>query len=146
MSERPSRCLRRRAGPSGRVERSDFELCHEPVPEPGPGQALVRTCYLSLDPTNRIWMSDMDQYMPPVEIGEVMRGLGIAEVVASEREDLPEGALVHGVTGWQDYAIADPGDPIPFTPLPPDPDVPPPPPLGVLGVTGVAADLGLEGL
>src|SRR4051794_202368 len=144
MTEHTNRCLRLRARPTGRVSAGDLELCHEPVPEPGPGQAVIRTLFLSLDPTNRIWMSDMDQYMPPVELGEVMRGLGVGEVVASERDDLPVGALAHGVTGWQEYAVADPADPVPFTALPAELPVPPSAALGVLGITGMTAYFGIE--
>ena len=60
--------------PVGDIKPGDLELVESPMPTPGPGQVLARTIYLSLDPTNRIWMSDMEQYMPPVQIGEVMRG------------------------------------------------------------------------
>ncbi len=64
--------LRKR--PEGEIKAGDLELVETPIPVPGPGQILARTLYLSLDPTNRIWMSDMEQYMPPVQIGDVMRG------------------------------------------------------------------------
>jgi len=47
-----------------RSPKANLALVEQPIPEPGPGQILVRTIYLSLDPTNRIWMSDIDQYMP----------------------------------------------------------------------------------
>src|SRR2546425_9752741 len=53
-----------------------------------PYTTLFRSLYLSLDPTNRLWMSDMRQYSPPVEIGDVMRGIGIGEVVDSRRDDI----------------------------------------------------------
>jgi NADPH-dependent curcumin reductase len=73
MTAPSNRQFRLKARPVGRIERGHFDFVTQPVPEPVPGQALVRVQYLSLDPTNRIWMSDMDQYMPPVAIGEVMR-------------------------------------------------------------------------
>ena len=97
--------LRRR--PQGLCTESDFELVREEVPEIEPGQALVRTMYLSLDPTMRIWMSDHRSYMPPSPVGAVMRGLGIGQVVKSRRDALPVGSLVAGLTGWQDYCVAD---------------------------------------
>ena len=78
------------------------------MPRPGDGEVLVRTIYLSLDPTNRIWMSDMDQYMPPVEIGDVMRGGTIGQVVESAHPDFSAGDLVQGFWGWQDYAVQAP--------------------------------------
>ncbi|MEC8020953.1 MAG: NADP-dependent oxidoreductase, partial [Pseudomonadota bacterium] len=64
--------LKRR--PSGRITRDDYDWVEMPLNAPKAGEVLVRTVYLSLDPTNRIWASDMAQYMPPVELGEVMRG------------------------------------------------------------------------
>jgi NADPH-dependent curcumin reductase CurA len=62
---------------------TDFDFVESPMPTPRAGEAVIRTLYLSIDPTNRIWMSDMEQYMPPVAIGDVMRGGGIGRVVAS---------------------------------------------------------------
>ena len=71
--------LKRR--PVGDIKTGDLELIDAPKPVPGPNEVLVRNVYLSLDPTNRIWMSDMEQYMPPVQIGDVMRGgtVGVVE-------------------------------------------------------------------
>ena len=70
--------LRRR--PIGRISAADFDWAETAVPVPGPGEALVRLLYLSIDPTQRIWMEAMDQYMAPVALGEVMRGNGIARL------------------------------------------------------------------
>jgi NADPH-dependent curcumin reductase CurA len=64
------------------------------------GQVRVRMVYLSLDPTNRIWMSDMDAYLPPVAIGEGMRGGGIGVVEESRHEEVPEGSIVN-VRAWR---------------------------------------------
>ena len=74
-----NRAFRLRKRPVGAPAEGDLELVSEPVPELADGQILVRTLYLSLDPTNRLWMSDMRQYSPPVELDEVMRGIGIGE-------------------------------------------------------------------
>ncbi|MFN9355883.1 MAG: NADP-dependent oxidoreductase, partial [Alphaproteobacteria bacterium] len=84
--------LRKR--PVGDIKPGDLELVDAPKPTPGPGELLVRNIYLSLDPTNRIWMSDMDQYMPPVGLGDVMRGgtLGVVEV--SNHPDFAAGDIV----------------------------------------------------
>ena len=108
MSDK-NRQFRLKSRPTGRIETGHFDLVEENLPEISDGEALVRTLYLSLDPTNRIWMSDMDQYMPPVGIGEVMRGGGIGQVVKSKSARYPEGAIVSGLTGWQDYCVADEG-------------------------------------
>jgi len=69
--------------PQGDIEPGDLALVEEPIRDLDDGEVLVRTIYLSLDPTNRIWMSDRDQYMPPVEIGDTMRGGGIGVVERS---------------------------------------------------------------
>ena len=80
-----------------------------PVPEPAEGQALVRVRYLSIDPTIRTWMDDAPGYLPPIGIGEVVRGGGIGEVVSSPQRPLRPGDLVFGMTGWQEYVLADEG-------------------------------------
>ena len=108
MSDKPdknNRQFRLAAHPVGQIKASDFAYREEPVPTPKAGEVLVRTIYLSLDPTNRIWMSEMDQYMPPVKIGEVMRGINLGVVEASENPRFQPGDLVSGLLGWQDYAI-----------------------------------------
>jgi NADPH-dependent curcumin reductase CurA len=137
-----NRAFRLRRRPVGPLGTADLELVHEPVPELADGEILVRTLYLSLDPTNRLWMSDMRQYSPPVELGEVMRGIGIGEVIESRRDDVPAGTLVSGYTQWQEYCIASPQDPI--APLP-DPLIAPLTAyLGALGHTGITAYIGIE--
>src|SRR5262249_25479551 len=100
--------LRRR--PHGAFDPSALEFVQQSTPEPKQGQALVRTLYLSLDPSNRIWMGEGESYMPPVALGDVMRGLAIGEVVASKVRAYPVGALVLGLLGWQDYALIAPND------------------------------------
>ena len=66
--------------PKGEVVDGDLELVEAPVPALGEGEVLVRTVYLSVDPTNRTWMNDAEGYLPPVQIGEVMRGLTLGVV------------------------------------------------------------------
>jgi NADPH-dependent curcumin reductase CurA len=126
--------------PSGMVDSSTVRLEDEPVPEPGPGQALVRIRYLSIDPTIRTWMNDAAGYLPPIAIGAVIRSAGIAEVVATNSDRFREGDLVFGMTGWQDYTIAgkEAGD---FQVLPAGID--PPSALNVFGITGLTAYFGL---
>lgn len=142
---RVNRAFRLRRRPDGELAEGDLELVEEGVPELRDGQALVRTELLSLDPTNRIWMSDIRGYMPPVPLGEVMRGLGIGEVVESRRDDMPVGATVSGFVGWQELVLAD--DSLLEAPLAvlPDP-LPAPLPafLGALGHTGVTAYIGID--
>lgn len=142
VTNRLFRLLRR---PQGQVTESDLVWTEEPIADIDEGQALVRTLYLSLDPTNRIWMSQLRSYIPPVELGAVMRGLGVGEVVASRRDDLPVGAIVLGFTGWQEYCVADDSAlEIPFTVLPDPLPAPLSAFLGVLGHTGISAFIGVE--
>jgi len=130
--------------PSGLVDATTFALATSAAPAPGPGEALVRALYLSLDPTNRIWITDMEQYMPPVQIGEVMRGYGIGQVVTTNTPDLAPGDLVTGMLGWQDYAIAGPANPM--QKLPGGLPIPIPALLSVCGATGLTAYFGLTDL
>ncbi|MBP7651062.1 MAG: NADP-dependent oxidoreductase, partial [Phenylobacterium sp.] len=131
--------LRRR--PTGEIGPEDLELIETQTPELKDGEVLVRTIYLSLDPTNRIWMSDQDQYLPPVEIGDVMRGGVIGVVEQSRSPDLQVGQIVNpGLGGWQDYtvlpaAMARPSLQIPGVPLTAY--------MSVLGATGLTAWFGL---
>ena len=136
-----NRQWRLKARPVGRIKASDFELVEAPVPKAGPGQAVARLRFLSLDPTNRIWVTDAESYLPPVQIGEVMRGGGIAEVVESNTPDYAVGDLVTGLTGWQEYVLLDGSAMV--QPLPKGLPVPPEVFMGVLGVTGLTAYFGL---
>ncbi len=94
--------LRRR--PEGRLRDADFAFLTEALPAPVDGQVLVRTVYLSVDPTNRIWASEREQYMPPVGIGDVMRGGTMGVVERSMHADFAEGDVVQGLWGWQSHA------------------------------------------
>jgi len=89
--------------PKGPLQESDFDYREGPVPEPGPGEALTRTLYVSIDPANRAWMSPVKTYVDPVEVGGVMDGFTLARVVRSNDPTLSPGDLVEGMNGWQDY-------------------------------------------
>jgi NADPH-dependent curcumin reductase CurA len=137
--------LRLRRRPDGELADGDLELVEEEVAELSDGQALVRTELLSLDPTNRIWMSDIRGYMPPVPLGNVMRGIGLGEVIASRREDMPVGATVSGFLGWQELCLADDSQlEAPLSVLPEPLPAPKPAFLGALGHTGITAYLGID--
>lgn len=138
-----NRQFRLASRPVGDIKESDFEYREEPIPSPKEGEVLVRTIYLSLDPTNRIWMSDMKQYMPPVEIGEVMRGVVIGVVEESKNPNFQQGDLVSGMLGWQDYAIAQGNTDFSLTPLPNPLPCPLTAFVGPLGPTGYTAYFGL---
>jgi NADPH-dependent curcumin reductase CurA len=145
MSEHTNRAFRLRRRPNGALADGDLELVEEEVPELTDGQALVKTRFLSLDPTNRIWMSDIRGYMPPVPIDSVMRGIGIGEVVESRRDDMPVGATVSGFVGWQELCLADDSQLLaPLTVLPDPLPAPESALLGALGHTGVTAYIGID--
>jgi NADPH-dependent curcumin reductase CurA len=142
MKDKINRQFRLRSRPTERIEASNFDFVDSTIPTPGPKEALVRVLYLSLDPTNRVWMSDREQYMPPVQLGEVMRGGGIGVVVESNSSWYKAGDRVVGVTGWQDYCLADESARA-MRVLPPELPVPLPTMLGACGMTGLTAYFGL---
>ena len=127
--------------PKGMVAPSNFEWREVELGEPSGGQLLVRNLYLSLDPAMRGWISDAPSYMPPVGIGEVMRGGCVAEVLDSRIEGFSPGDLVFGMLGWQEYALADRDGGARVTKLPPG--VPPVTALSALGMTSLTAYFGL---
>lgn len=135
-----NRCWRLAARPQGMIKDSDFTWHEEPVPaELGKGQILVETLYLSVDPTQRIWM-ERDSYMPAVAIGEVMRAGGVGRVVRSNLPGFSPGDLVYGMTGWQTHAVMEPSIRGPRK-LPEG--VPPTMAVSLLGLTGLTAYFGL---
>ena len=91
--------------PPGEPAETDFRIEEIPVPEPGPGQVLVRVIYLSLDPYMRGRMRDVASYAAPVGIGEVMAGGTVGEVVKSNHPQLKVGDIVEDRLGWQEYAV-----------------------------------------
>lgn len=127
--------------PEGLAAASDFRWHEAPVPALGPGQALVRNLYLSLDPTNRLWMWEQDTYLPAQALGQVMRGIAIGRVEASDNPKLPVGCHVSGLLGWQDYCVLEPGAPV--NRLPDDPSIPLTLYFGLLGHIGTPAYFGV---
>jgi NADPH-dependent curcumin reductase len=134
-----NRSFRLGSRPEGLPSRDNFRLEDEPLAEPGDGEVLVRVLYISLDPAMRGWMADTPSYVPPVQIGEVMRALGVGRVIASRDERFAEGDHVSGVLGVQEHALVPAGGLIKIDPgLAPLPTY-----LGVLGMTGMTAYFGL---
>ena len=131
--------LKRR--PEGEIQAGDLELIESVTPDLKDGEVLVRTIYLSLDPTNRIWMSDADAYLPPVGIGEVMRGGGIGVVEQSRSEQFKPGDIVNtGLGGWQLHGVFNAGM---LSPVPQLPGVPLTALMHPLGTTGLTAWFGM---
>jgi NADPH-dependent curcumin reductase len=127
------------ARPVGLPKPEDFRLVETPVPEPGPGEMLVRARWLSLDPYMRGRMSDAPSYARPVAIGEVMVGAVVGEVVRSRHPDFAAGDVVEERLGWQEYAISRGREARKVDPtLAPISTA-----LGILGMPGLTAYFGL---
>ena len=107
MSE-TNRIWRLRKRPVGDISDDVLSLEEETIPEPAEGDCLFQLNYLSLDPTNRTWMSDMDSYMPPVAIDDPMRGVVCGTVIKSRNPAYKEGDIVSGIGIWADDQIGSP--------------------------------------
>jgi NADPH-dependent curcumin reductase CurA len=85
-----------------------FETFVLETPELEEGQILLKQTHMSLDPAMKGWMTDdRNSYIPPVELGEIMRSSGVAEVVESKHEGFAAGDRVVGMIGWTEYAVSD---------------------------------------
>ena len=125
--------------PDGMPKESDFRLVETPAPELQDGQALVRVLYLSVDPYMRGRMSGAKSYAAPFEVGEVILGGAVGRVEQSRNPKFPQGDIVSGFFGWQQYAVTD-GKGVSKL----DPGAAPvSTALGVLGMPGQTAYFGL---
>ncbi|MCF6193089.1 MAG: NADP-dependent oxidoreductase [Kangiellaceae bacterium] len=94
--------------PSIKITSDIFEISEEETPQLSEGQFLVKQTHMSLDPAMRGWMEpDTTSYIPPVDLGAVMRSSGVGEVIESSNSDFPIGTMVAGMFGWQQYAVCD---------------------------------------
>lgn len=130
--------------PRGQVSVEDFVRQDAPMPHAdlAAGEILVRNLMLGFDPAQRGWMDDAPSYLPPIMIGEPVRGSAAGRVIASTNPAFPEGSMVRGLFGWQDYAVAARvGDPDPVA-------VPegttPEEALGVFGAASLTAYVGMH--
>ncbi|KWR80386.1 NADP-dependent oxidoreductase [Pseudomonas sp. PI1] len=125
--------------PHGAPVQANFRVEQSQLPEPGDGQVLLRTVYLSLDPYMRGRMSDAPSYAPPVEVGGVMVGGTVSRVVASKNPGYRVGDWVLSANGWQDYALSDGAGLTRLGEAPEHPSYA----LGVFGMPGFTAYMGL---
>lgn len=94
--------------PALKITPDVFEAVTLNTPDLEDGQILLQQTHMSLDPAMRGWMSDdRNSYIPPVELGEIMRSSGIAKVVESRHPDYAVGDRLHGMIGWTEYAVSD---------------------------------------
>jgi NADPH-dependent curcumin reductase CurA len=136
-----NRQIRLARRPSGVVDASTTELVEGPRPDCGDGQALIKVGIVSIDPTIRTWMDDAPGYLPPIQIGEVIRAGGAGVVVESCSPRYQVGDVVYGMTGWQEWCLADEANR--FTVIPRGIGIDLPTAMGVLGLTGVTAYFGM---
>lgn len=125
--------------PVGAPRVDDFAIVHEPLPKPGAGEILCRTIYLSLDPYMRSRISGVRSYAAPVEIGQVIVGGTVSEVVESNHRGFQRGDVVVGYDGWQGYAVSNGAGMRKLDPA----AAPISTALGVLGMPGLTAYVGL---
>jgi NADPH-dependent curcumin reductase len=125
--------------PVGRPSPDNFRFVQSPLPRPGEGQVLLKIRYLSLDPYMRGRMSAAKSYAAPVEIGQVMEGGTVAEVLESRHPDYAAGDIVLSHSGWQSYAVSDGSAVRKLNPQ----EAPITAALGVLGMPGFTAYAGL---
>ncbi|WP_049986567.1 NADP-dependent oxidoreductase [Halobellus rufus] len=125
--------------PAGEPDADCFELRAADVPEPAEGELLVRVEYLSVDPYMRGRMRDSESYAEPWDVGDVLSGGVVGEVIESKSDQYDAGDLVTGEGTWAEYSVLDAGDVAPV-----DPEIADPPAyLGVLGMPGRTAYFGL---
>jgi NADPH-dependent curcumin reductase CurA len=127
------------ARPTDTLNASNWSIVEEPKPMAAEGQFVVQVDYLSIDPAMRTWLNAGRSYVPPVEIGEVMRAFGVGHVVESRHPGFAVGDDVSGIFGVQRYAVSDGTEVNKIdTALAPAPVY-----LSALGISGLTAYFGL---
>jgi len=127
--------------PVGMPTRDDFEIVTSTVPVPSKGEVTVRNLCMSVDPYMRGRMIDRKSYVPPFQVGEVLTGGAVGQVVASEAEGFAEGDYVQHNYGWREALTCAAGELTPLGEL----AAPASAYLGVLGMPGMTSYVGLLG-
>jgi NADPH-dependent curcumin reductase CurA len=122
-----------RSRPVDELADSDLELREVQLPELSEGEVRARTTWISIDPTIRIWMSDVPQYLPPIVLGDVVRALGTGVIEESKHPGFAVGDAVSMYSGWQTY-VQGPPEQANIAKLPPG--VEPTASLALFGATG----------
>ncbi len=134
-----SREIRLKSRPVGLPSAEHFEIAEVALPDPGPGQVLIRNMWMSVDPYMRGRMYDRPSYSPPFQVGEAMQGGAIGRVEKSNDPSLKAGDLVESMNGWREAFVTAAGNVQKL----PSADVPAQAYLGVLGMPGLTAYSGL---
>jgi NADPH:quinone reductase len=133
-----NRCVTLASRPVGFPQESDFAIDEVEVPSPEPGEVLVRSLWVSVDPYQRGRMSTVRSYAKGLELGDVITAQAVGEVIESNDPRYETGDLVVGQLGWQDYAVVR-GGALRKLPAGLEPQLA----LHVLGATGLTAYFGL---
>lgn len=134
-----SREVRLASRPKGEPTLDNFAFATVEVPDPMPGEVLVRNVCMSVNPYMRGRMNDSKSYVPPFQIGRPLEGGAEGRVVASRDEKLPVGTFVQSFLGWREFFVA-PASSLQIV----DTGLAPPSAfLGILGITGLTAWVGL---
>ncbi|TFV59361.1 NADP-dependent oxidoreductase [Mycobacterium sp. PS03-16] len=141
MPSPPNRQIVLRRRPEGLVDPDDTELIVTEAPTPADGEALLRVTYVGIDAAVRTWLNDQRGYLPPVQLGEVIRAAGIGEVIESRCDAYAVGDVVTTLTGFQEYAII--RDDLFSTPVPGRGEVDQLAVMSVYGPTGATAYFGM---
>jgi NADPH-dependent curcumin reductase CurA len=136
----PTREIQLAARPRGLPTAEDFRLVPTELPDPGPGEVLVRNIVMSVDPYMRGRMNDAPSYAPPWKLNETAQGGAVGEVLQSGVAHLEPGTLVVHNAGWREHALTSAEA---LTVLLPRADLPPSLYLGILGMPGLTAYVGL---
>ena len=139
MDNQKNHEIRLKSRPVGLPTADNFEVAETPVPSPAAGQVLVRNSYISVDPYMRGRMVDRKSYVPPFQIGQVLQGGAVGQVVASNGNDkLKVGDFVQSMNGWREWYVSGGQDVQKFDPQGSIQSY-----LGALGMPGMTAYVGL---
>src|SRR5262245_65574518 len=92
--------------PAGTPTPADFRLVEVDVPEPGPGEIMVRNIYMSVDPYMRGRMNEKQTYAQAWQVGQPADGRAVGEVMTSQHPSFPVGALVVSNLGWREHFVS----------------------------------------
>ncbi len=139
QNQTTNRQIKLASRPTGEPKPENFDMATSDIPAPKDYEMLLRTVYLSLDPYMRGRMSDAKSYADPLEVGDVMMGATVAQVVESNIDNFAAGDLVVSNSGWQDYSVSNGEGVVKL-----DKDMANPSyGLGVLGMPGFTGYMGL---
>ncbi len=139
QNQQQNRQIKLLSRPNGEPKPDNFELATSDIPTPNDNEMLLRTVYLSLDPYMRGRMSDAKSYADPLNVGDVIMGATVAQVVTSNIDKFSVGDLVVSNSGWQDYSVSDGEGVLKLDKNMPNPSYG----LGVLGMPGFTGYMGL---